>query len=111
MSLYCKVECTLEELEVIRVELVTRGMRYIDTEYTEDKMQEDFLRDTVTHISLCDDGLAFRWVSSDEDMKTLDFDEFIHRLDTGVEPRRAFRVTPPFVAFRERHSYNAKNKQ
>ncbi|BDE81801.1 hypothetical protein [Porphyromonas somerae] len=91
MSLYCKVECTLEELEVIRVELVTRGMRYIDTEYTEDKMREDFINDTVTHIALYNDGKAFGWVDKDDPMETIDFQLFMRRLDMNLPPRRAFR--------------------
>lgn len=91
MSLYCKVECTLEELEVIRVELVARGLTYIDTDYTEAKMGEDFLQDQVTHIALYNDGKAFGWVDKDDPMETIDFQLFMRRLDMNLPSRRAFR--------------------
>lgn len=91
MSLYCKVAVTMDELEVVRVELVTRGLTYIDNDYTEYEMAEDFLRDQVTHIALYNDGKAFGWVDKDDPMETIDFQLFMRRLDMNLPPRRAFR--------------------
>lgn len=91
MSLYCKVECTLEELEVIRVELVTRGLKYRCGEYTEAKIQQDLTNNLVTHVALYEDGTAFGWTPNDDTLATIEFEDFMHRLDKGLPPRKAFR--------------------